>query len=83
LIKDLSLPLTPYLIYPTVFILLGNRLLFDKMECPPQPFSMNVKFDEHIKYGHFRLSQLPLETRIGINFTVVGGNGEMVVIGCT
>jgi phosphatidylinositol-4,5-bisphosphate 3-kinase catalytic subunit alpha/beta/delta len=72
----------PYLILPTIYLFIGNRLLHEKIESPPVPFSMNPKFDEMIRFGNLRISQLPLETRIGINLTVVGGKGRMMVIGC-
>jgi hypothetical protein len=43
---------------------------------------MNPRFDEMIRFGSLRISQLPLETRIGINLTVVGGKGDMMILGC-
>lgn len=82
LVSDLRLPLNPYLIFPTTYLLLGNRLLHEKIELPPQPYNMDPRFDEIIRFGDLRISQLPLETRIGINLTVVGGKGDMMVIGC-
>lgn len=65
-----------------VFLLLGNKMLFDKQETPPQPFCNEPRFLTSFRFGSIRISQLPLETRIGVNVSVISSTGDNLVIGC-
>lgn len=57
-------------------------MLFDKQETPPQPFGNQPIFNTSFRFGSIRVSQLPLETRIGVNVSMISATGDNLVIGC-
>ena len=80
--EALELPIIPYLVIVECFLLLGDKVLSEKKETPPQPFCNEPRFETSFSFSDIKVSQLPLETRIGINVIGISDQGDSLILGC-
>lgn len=59
--ESVKMPIQPYLVIVEILLLLGDKLIYEKQETTPVPFSDDPIFNWNLRFDPLRLSQMPLE----------------------